>query len=1280
MYSVEDLLVSHGYKVSKNSALSYQQSNDGYQHEASDGRTGNGILNGYQTEPEVFATNPNVLAKGFFGDSEKSCVSNRRQINSAGHPRSQQCLEACHATSEAGLSDKPQTERSHWIKTDKDIQYWRRRGQDFSVLLGQTGNGEVENKILSSTEIEGKKRCNMIEKNAKESDSVQNRENARSNVAYENWKPLLDLQKDNIDKCIMKDQKTERTMSDSSGEKLLHDFISYTLADNALGCPNKQKSQSLPKVISPDGLSHGNIPSITGEISLMKEDKTQLHNKYAENLDCNRNSVSKLKYSRPSKPPSYEVHQQTWGAVDVNESQDNQQDNEHLSLPKAQDPSQESCVQDSGLEPPIYVPPPSYKSPPLQHVTNQTFNKVPSGNYYNRPNNPLAKTSTNDNVLTNFLGNDFPFSTAADHKHTDNFKHSVKYIPFDDPRLKHITVTQDTEKQTHNNNLIDAKDSFCVGFKSQESKFQHRERESAFTNLKSARHNYGKREGIKHKQWLHISIQDQICCSLPESRDGSTACSLPENNENSHKLSLKKTHSDSACETVTKVKKFEPEAYMRGKKSSKRKLNETIFCLVSIPVKSDSAPSDMYKNNKDLTDNMDRINMLKHSNGGLHERRLLSVSSSDLELQTLTGNLNNKAELLKQAQSKTEENKQANDLRSVDPRKHRELAYSGSWPGDQYKDQQTQTVFTDTENEKLHNIAKTSELPNKFTKSQCASASGLAEPRLACENARQNVYSIKGQMSLSPSSNSAFSRTSSLLTHISKPEPCQRLEVYNENASEKEKIITEKCEKNDNEAGNNCNKKEVFGQFLLKPVSRRPWDVISELESLNKEFQENCTNDGDRDVVKEQSDGLLMESFATRTAIRKEMVSNRRHVMEIQESQMFESPQMKCKSESRCTEKFVCDKTGTSAELQKPIKIKDSRGKPGKSSEGRVKTEIQVGNYRSGNSTNLHTINTPNMEQKVASVQIQKTKVQTNNHEHAPDANFCHIREDKSCFDHSVNVNLTKIDQVWGKAIRKISLKDRSNRFSVPDLSKHFVITNHNGEFYEQQNDLEIPENESLQERAARILGIDVADDCLVSTESSEAQSPENFTSSSNAQRKRKSREKISEMSCSTKETPEMCGNVLHSPLDTEIVLEKLNLFQGQDQVCQSTSPHSDTNIARTTEKRVRNTSKMIETLQGKLSSTPPRTAVDRLARMKEVDSVSRMRRLSIKSTDSGDEIDEDKQLPKVQDVGSRKFSAGSIYKRVISLDESLLISTKTREKLDFSFADSYDPARVERV
>ncbi|OCT75557.1 junctional protein associated with coronary artery disease [Xenopus laevis] len=1265
MFSVEDLLVSHGYKVSKNSSSSYQPRSEGYQQDPTDSRTGNGLLNGYQADPEVFAADPYPLAKGFYGDSDKSCANRRRQLSSTGNPRGQRCLEACH-TSETGLSDKPQNERAHWAKAEKDIQYWRRRGQDFSLLLGQ-GTNEEEEKLRSSTDTEAKLRGNIFDKNSREAgkDLVEDMETVRANTVYDNWKPSLEEQWGKVNKFVMKATKTsERTMSESSGEKMLQDFISFNQVDNTVGCPNKLKSLSLPKGLSPDSINHISLPAVKGENYVLKEDKTQLQSNCAINSDSDGNSSSKQKYSRPSNPPSYEVHQQTWGAVDTNEGQDHQQKDEHHSIARVQDLPQESCFQDSGLEPPNYIPPPSYKYPPLQHATNQSFNKVPSIHYY-RPNNPVAKTSTKDKSPTNSHDSDILYDKPAEQRHTDNYIHSIQYIPFDDPRIKHIPSSHEAEKPRHNNHATDMKDAFRVAHASQEGHLQ--DRESAFIDFKSAKHNYGKREGIKHKQWMHISIPSQICCSLPETREGSTACSLPENSDSSDRLTLKKTHSDSACEIITKVKKFEPEACLHNRKSSKRKLNETIFCLVSIPIKSDSAPSDMCKNNKILADNVDRMNMLKHSNGGLFDERLLSASSSDLELQTLTGNMNNKAELGKQDQSKTEGNKQANDLRCSDPRKHRELAYSGSWPGDQYKDQQTQTVFGDIQNSKYYNETKANELHNNPKKPHCGSEIKLEKP-----SARQNMFSIKGQMSLSPSSNSAFSRTSLLITHMPKTEPCQRPEHYNENGDIREKIATGKYEKKESESESFCNKKEVFGQFLLKPVNRRPWDAISELECLNKEFQEqeNCSDDGDRSASKEQS----KESQLDVSAIRSEMVANKRHVIEVEEVPVFEPSQVKCMSDSWYPEKLKCDKPRTGAEL-KSGQVKDSRGKSEKSSDGCVKTEKQVQNKKIGTTINLHTVLTPNVEQKDIAVQKNPSKIQIDKNSHAPESSCRLFRQDR--FQSENSGGSEKSSQVDIKAIRKLSPNNGSPGLSVFDLNQHFITANHNGEFHEPQSDPEIPETESLHERATRILGIDVADDSLVSTGSSEAQSPENLAF---AQNEAKLKAKVCEIKLSTKESPDICNSVLQPHMHIDKDVENFIQVLDRSFISQPISLPSEVSAFRNCEKKVRNTSKMIETLQGKLASTPPRTAVDRLARMKEVDSVSRMRRLSIKSTDSGDEIEDEKLLHRGQDVGSRKFSAGAIYKRVISLDESLLITTKSKEKLEFSFSESYDPTRVERV
>ncbi|KAG9476452.1 hypothetical protein GDO78_003157, partial [Eleutherodactylus coqui] len=1155
------------------------------------------------------------------------------------------------------VPERLQTEKPCWARTDKDIQYWRRRGQDFSVLFNHGCSRPTGENTASSTDIEGKRKCNFIDKNSKEFHNTVT---------------------ENVDKVKQKvrvsPKSSESQMSDGSCEKL--ELIPSSLEEASFLGPTKPKSQLMPKV-SPEGPCHMAISSTTGDSSYIKENKIPSEDKYVVQQDF-KSSFLKPKYSRPSKPPSYEVHQQTWGALDVAETQDNQQKEEHNSSPKVLETLQESSFHDSGMEPPHYIPPPSYKSPPLLHAANQPFKKVPRSSDCIRQNISVEKTSAGDKKTTCCLGNNGPFTKPVNHRHTEQCKHSVQYISFDDPRIKHIAGAQEAEKHNHSKKH---NDHLRPEQSSKESNFRKREQDSAFINPRNAAHHFVKREGIKHKQWLHISIPDQMCYPLPENRDGATACSLPEDSEPTHKLSLKKTHSDSACETVTKVKKFEPESFVFSKKSSKRKLNETIFCLVSIPVKPDSATSDMSKSNNRVIDNVDRMNMLKHSNGGLHEQRLLSESSSDLELQTLTGSMNNNTELLKQAPSKTEENKQANDLRCGEQRKHKELTYSGSWPGDQYKDQQTQTVFTDIPTSPLYNGSKESELENK---SPFVPTGALGDPRRHPESGRPNIFGIKGHVSFTPSTHSAFSRTSLLLTQIPRTEPCQRFDLSTASPDGKEKMG--KCEKNELEEENPCNKKEIFGQFLLKPVNRRPWDAISELESMNKEFQEpeSCTvvTNGEKNVVKEQSRVTQVDFSSTRTALRREMLSNNRHIIEVEEVPLFEVLQDQSKLDSWCTEKLAYQSSEVGTELGLSSKIAEVKNKAVKLLDGYLMGETQ--NKKAGDKVAINT----GVMTKSELEQTHVSKILNNKKQHSSGVGFQNFKEDKTCFDRTffdiVKVSCAKFGQLGDNMIRKLSLADKNHGRSVPDLSKQFISTSRNGDFYEEHNYLDIPENESLHERAARILGIDVADDCLVSNGSSEAQSPENVLPSSGFQPDKSIKEKkVSEIFFPTKETTGVFKSILHLPFDNEKAAEKFkSIDQRQDPpfLCQSVSEHSETNMTNAAEKRVRNPSKRIETLQGKLASTPVRTAVDRLARMKEVDSVSRMRRLSIKSTDSGDEIDEEKQFHGMQDGRTRKFSTGSIYKRVISLDESLLLTPKGKEKLDLSCTDAYDPARVERV
>lgn len=75
------------------------------------------------------------------------------------------------------------------------------------------------------------------------------------------------------------------------------------------------------------------------------------------------------------------------------------------------------------------------------------------------------------------------------------------------------------------------------------------------------------------------------------------------------------------------------------------------------------------------------------------------------------------------------------------------------------------------------------------------------------------------------------------------------------------------------------------------------------------------------------------------------------------------------------------------------------------------------------------------------------------------------------------------------------------------------------------------------------------------------------------------------------------------------------------DRLPLSVPPHLDRRLSLSLEgeRRSKGPSQRIEALQNKLAISPGRVAVERMARMREVDVMYRMRRLSIRSTDSGE-------------------------------------------------------------
>ncbi|XP_025904541.1 junctional protein associated with coronary artery disease [Nothoprocta perdicaria] len=1330
MFSVEDLLISHGYKLSKNPPVSCENRYDGYRHEITGNRPGQRVLNGFETESRASAYNKRPLAKSNSCSTESSHGSQGRQAG-PGYHHGLQGLSTFH-TSEGGF-DRPQLTWSSQPKTDKDLAYWRRRGQDFSGLLGYSHKG--------GSEMKGPSPAHGAHRHAKES---QLKVGAGPEYARSGLQESCKVPSD----CKWKSLRTEswnepkkigRQMSDGDREKLLQDLYTLTLGDNVLTTHNKGKSQSLPRVLSPESLRCVEMPSVTNSNSSLSGTKTPSYFPNRITLEPTKHQetgghflpLAKPKYGRPLKPPSYEGQRQTRTSAEASAFQDHYQKNEPISyLAKVNEPRQDGCVQDSGLEPPVYVPPPSYKSPSHQSVTPHSLREVPSSDAYANSDqqNPAERALTCQRAATNAVetvgepckDNRLSHGKQSHTRHPADYLRSVQYIPFDDPRIRHIKIAPPEGLQENTKYTENACNPSSGTSQDRDLGVQYNSAFLDAANLSNSVKRERTSDSSTHSnnRWLAPSARNQENCALSDQRDSCSTANHSPRNEGSAEytqgqLFIRNSHMDSTCETVTKVKKFEPGTGMPSKKSSKKKMNETIFCLVSIPVKSESNLPDTDRNNN-ITQSPDKNGF--DNNGALQEQSLLSMSSTDLELQALTGNMTNKNELQKQELWRPEEFKQMNDLRFIQPTKHRELKYSGSWPGDQYKDQQTQTNFTEEPKspQLFHGTKPGQPSSNKMPTPKligCTSSTiGSKQPESPSDerNSTAGAYSMKGQTSLSQSSNSAFSRTAISVPQASLPKAHQSQPLgpsRNVRAQERETSLVSKGEVVKGEASAPCNSKELFGQFLLKPVSRRPWDVISELESFNKELQEQEESTSSEEDSESAAASPQECALTKRRASRNEKSNwEPRHGGQLEtvvpDVPVFKSGRVKSKSESWSMGTECGDQQSYVGSLQ-----------PRESSEvvrpadGSLITEIRKEEAKS--STNKQLVSVSPLKTVLSSSPSSSC------HESNP-FNNADLKEMNEYQNYLEFVKPNKSttpgnDSVLERGtIVRLSLTKRSQGHSEPDLRSVGLDTAsgpcvNNSDDSSNVKAVEIPPNESLQDRAARILGIDIAVESLLPddrvglhTGVSPASGAQDFGSSVGStvsgQERKKDSSYEGRRKCGWTESVLFVGEggrSLYPDEDqtsdreasaktettTQAFEQPAGPSQGEDQSLSGKSA-----AYQHSEKRVRSTSKVIETLQGKLTSPPSRTAMDRLVRMKEVDSVSRMRRLSIKSADSAEDVDEEKLSRAQEERGSKSASSGGVSKRVISLSENGYLGGMDKKIGRDVCLDTYDPTKVEKV
>ncbi|XP_077008871.1 junctional cadherin 5-associated protein [Tamandua tetradactyla] len=1309
MYSVEDLLISHGYKVSRPHPAPHEDGHEQHLRGRTRPRAGQGVVNGYETGPGERAQGKKSLGQGHVGASESS----------RGTPRGHRELPSSAAwqASEMGFYDQAPFLRPSQSRSGDD-RAWR-RGQEPGSFLGPGAREDLVDRgvvqahglpvhLREGPREVGERTENVIKKAILEEELRMSSPARWQNVSLESWN---------------RPRKLGRQMSDGDGEKLFQDLYPYIQGEHVLNSHNKGKSQSLPRVLSPESLSCVEIPIPLNDGHLSGVPKTPFYPpNCVPNLESTRNPekggsfvpLPRPKFGRPLKPPSYESHRQPRGGVESGEGQDGQHTDLHVNyLTKTSDPRHDLWVSDPGLEPPVYVPPPSYRSP-SQHITNPYLeDAVP------RQQPPMEKSTSGLQLPCGSLGSRSEFGASphspAGHSPQPHpaiaYGSSVQYIPFGDPRIRHIKLAQPLgicEEANPYGQLYS-----CVPAAPQEPAAYG---SGAFW-MPVAGSRGAPATSDPSPPWLlgplprHGESDHGCVVRDPQADTKGSRHGHPEGRVSPPSLWGERTR-----ETVTQLKTSETESQV--KRRSKKKTNETIFCLVSIPVKSESHLPDIDTNNNNLKRSSDKQNGFDKS-AALHEQSLLSMSSTDLELQALTGSMAGKTELQKHDPGETD------DLGFIHLPGPQKPKLPGSGPGHQHRDQQTQTSFTEEPKSSQPQpgpqpgdsgdaVPTPSCLGSTISEAQKPPAFTPSDPKQ-----RPGTRQLKGHMHLSLSSNSAFSRTAPCPNRAPVPgtcpgQPCLEAERPAADHTPKGEVVK-------GAAAGPCNSKQFFGQFLLKPVSRRPWDLISQLESFNKELQEeeessssgsgseeseagwqaeNCTDSGPENSGLGASSQEVRVEQGTRTVV--------------PEEPGFRSGRVKSKSESWSEEQKPGGPCAWPGSLG-PQQAEGSRGGCGGLAGGSVVMEKRIQEVE----RRIDQLAvSPGPVKRMTAFRLSGTKP-------APPFHPVEQRESQEN---------QKVTSVFSSAVRSqgvtpwvtageeqgtgvpLSLADKGRGLSAPDLRA--VGLNRGEELppgelahsLEKAGAVEIPPNESLQARAARILGIDVAVESLLPGSSGsrhdqppapDAGAPQPdlpgdspSLGSACPEEPAGSRDAFySRRKCGWTQSPLFVGGRDAEPpkgVDGALAGGPSPPELGDTRPpCRTTLFHL---VEGSPERRPKGASRAIESLQEKLASPPQRAAPDRMMRMKEVSSVSRLRLLASRGGPA------EAQNPVAQGGGCDPPQRGRrpdcdppqrgqrpdcAPKGVVSRAENGCLtpqSGRRRVEQDFWCPDSYDPSRVERV
>lgn len=426
----------------------------------------------------------------------------------------------------------------------------------------------------------------------------------------------------------------------------------------------------------------------------------------------------------------------------------------------------------------------------------------------------------------------------------------VQYIPFEDSRIRHFSSAlggnslTDADKIRHiRNELPSVTVSEPV---SNDSAFLPQALGSSIAAKLADGANQTSSSDLDNdnNRW-HSDLHKETVDNYPATDQNCNRYSIdhrpPSSNSSAFHAPLKRTSRQGSgsdqvfAETITQVKKITPYSGSESIRNNKRRVSETIFCLVSVPVHT---PTNVRKDSADQNNNqtLPSLSCADTFAVGLKESlNVRSKSVNEIPIKPHYFHIQTSSTSSMRNYKRAPLRKEIIDAWALQASEEKELCYAGSWPGNQYRNQETQTGSPLT-------VVKSTEIeiPSKGQDSVLSVTDASTDNALETGTSSHYGYPMAGQKNLHPSSNSAFSRLNLSPTELPEDSCLQNNHSSPTNVLKQKDKLTHSPKKSSSTPTESA-EQEVFGQFLLKPVNRRPCDVIGALESINKEMEATIT-------------------------------------------------------------------------------------------------------------------------------------------------------------------------------------------------------------------------------------------------------------------------------------------------------------------------------------------------------------------------------------------------------------------------------------------------------